>query len=159
MLEIYGKTFKSINAACKYFGVDQSYLSKKSKRIGVPKEVLLAEKVATGIRKYSFIYKGKTYPNLTEVCSEYGLDPVKVQSLMGNRGLSRDEALNLSIKYGGNVPRNRKGIRVTVNGLEFPSKAAAIRHFDVPPAKFYELQKDGLNAEQAINSLKRKDNK
>lgn len=149
-MNIFGNEFSNFEKACKYYEVDSSYLYKKSKVTGIPKEKLLEDRIQQGIKKYAFTYNGVKYANLTELCKKFNLDPVKVQSLMGNRKISREEAIDLSIKHNGQVPRNKLGSPVTVKGVYYPSRAAALREYKISESIVKTLIKKGYTTEEAI---------
>lgn len=108
---INGKPFNSFKQACKYFGFDSAYLYKREKATGIPKEELLQEKINRGIRQLPVQYEGKTYTSFSELCREYELEPRKVQALIDNRGISREEAFSLSLKHKEGAPINIKQSR------------------------------------------------
>ena len=151
---VNGKPFNSFKSACDFHKVDSAYLYKKEKVTGIPKEALLSEKINSGIRQLPVEYKGKTYSSFSELCRSFDLDPIKVQGLIDNRNITREEAFTLSLKYREGVPVNRKGIAVTVNGKEFVSKSEAMRTYNVSPVKVYKLELAGNTFEEAINKAK-----
>ncbi|MBO0587592.1 MULTISPECIES: hypothetical protein [unclassified Sporosarcina] len=111
-----------------------------------------------GIKKHAVINEGIEYLNLSELCVKFELDPQKVQSLIDNRGISRKVAISISVKHNGNVPRNRMGEEVVVNGSTFPSRSSACRANDVILSTVSRLEKKGFSFEEAVQKerLRRK---
>lgn len=152
-ITIEGKKFRSFRAACDYYRVDSSYLQKKSKRTGICKETLLIEKVSEGIVRLEFTYRGENYPSLSHFCRLHGLDPVKVQSLINNRKIERSEAVELALKYKNKneIPRDRRGYSVTIDGITYQSRAAACRALRVSnSAVNWVMKRDRISFEKAI---------
>lgn len=152
---IEGKIFDTFKKACDFFNTDSRYLYRKSKRTGIPKEDLLRKRVAQGIRGLRVSYHGEDYNSFSELCRSFNMDPRKVQSLANNRDISREQAFELSVKHKGNVPVNRKGKLVIVDGKEYVSKAAAYKSLSVPRNKINQLESKGHSFEEAVHIIKK----
>lgn len=152
---IEGKIFDSFKKACDFYNTDSRYLYKKSKQSGTPKEDLLREKVAQGIRHQKVSYQGEEFNSFSDLCRSFKMDPRKVQSLADNRRISREQAFEMSIKFGGNVPVSRKGTSVTVDEVEYVSKAAAYKALDLNEKKVRQLENKGHSFEESVHIIKK----
>lgn len=102
-----GKIFDSFKQACDFYNTDARYLYKKQKKTGIAKEELLREKINKGLRRLPLKWEEKTYTSFSELCREHNLDPIKVQSLIDNRNISREEAFQLALEHPEGISINK----------------------------------------------------
>lgn len=143
-----GKTFISLNAAARYFKIQEATAVQRLKRYGWTQEQTfgLSPPPDRQPRKNTYEVDGVAYVNFKWACKAFGLSESAVRSRL-NHGWDRRQAFGLDPR----PPRKTTGKAIAVSGQYFSSLAEAAAHFGFDVGKVAQRLRAGLTAEQAFD--------
>lgn len=147
-ISVAGKTFISLNAAARYFKIQEATAVQRLKRYGwTPEQTFgLSPPPIRHPRKNSFEVDGVIYQDFAAACKAFELSDSAVRSRL-KKGWSKPQAFGLA-----SPPQRRTtGKEVTVSGLSFASISDAAAHFGIPAGKVSARLRSGLSVDQAFD--------
>jgi hypothetical protein len=151
-MAVDGTTFISLNAAARYFKIQEATAVQRLKRYGwTPEQTFgLSPPPVRQPQKNSYVVDGSSYVNFTWACKAFGLNESAVRSRL-NRGWDKQQAFGLAP----NPPRKTTGKAIAVSGQSFASLSEAAAHFGIPAGKVAARLRGGLSVEQTFDLLKK----
>ena len=144
-VQVSGRTFASISAAARHFGVDPSLARYRLTSGATPEEAFgVAPFKARAVQRGTpFTVAGKTYPSIKAACRQLKRSRALVQRRIAT-GESPEQAFDLE-------PPPIEHAKVVVDGRAFRFVAAAARYFKVDPVRVHSLvNQRQISAAEAI---------
>lgn len=159
-----GRVFDSIIAFCEAYGCRVSTTQKKFVR-GIPPSQVIKDSQAykrherTPVqhkRQYPCTYAGETYSSLSAAASALGIPLYWLYSFKKKHNYSAQTALELAVDAYAKVKHpsgheNGRCIPCEVDGITYPSKAAACKAYDIPAITVYSrMKRENISFEEAL---------
>lgn len=150
-ISVGDREFASWAEAAHHFGIDPTvFNSRITARKWTPEEAAEVVPREKFIRRRTTI-EGRTYPSLKAAAEAHGLTYQSVYDRHVSKGWSLEQALQMA------PPPDtirKRGIRVTVRGIEFPSLSACAAHFGISATTLQAIVSAGkLSVENAVRHL------
>ncbi len=135
--EYNGKTYRTIAEFAQEYSIPASSISAGLKNGLTLEEIINKRKVSANRPKggKACSYNGVEYNSLQEACIALGLGaPSYVYALMAKRGFDPNTALSYAIQHHRKETPVGNSREVTVAGMTFPSRQAALKHYGISDA-------------------------
>lgn len=151
-----GHIFESISEFCKEYGLKYSSVTHHLHQGRSPEYILEALSGLPASDRYSedsrigykVEYNGARYPSIVSACDSLGLSPTVVYTYKKMHGCSASQAIKKVFENDGDDPARRP---VKVDGILYPSKAAACAAYGVPYITVISWAKrNGTSFEEAL---------
>jgi len=158
-----GMDFPSIKEFAHYYGLNYSKVLYYSRRGFSPERIIslcqfssaskTEKPTKSGTKRYICEYNGVQYSSLYEAAMDLGFSPNQLYEFRKRNNLTPSEAIALSMekrkRHGKGASKAAKA--VVVEGVEYESREAAARAYNVPCITVYSrMERDGISFEEAL---------
>ena len=160
-----GIHFNSISEACKYYNINQGYLSRIIKDNNITVQEALDHFLGIKIlkkentyRSKPFDYNGIHFKSRKTACIYYNIDQGYLSRIIKKYNVTIQEALDHCI-YHHKIP-NSKNKSFDYNGIHFYSRNAAYKYYNINPSSLINIIKNNsITIQEALDIAISKNNK